>query len=1044
MASFAIEVPGEANPLSENLLVHTLKSASSSDPQQIQSGTKQLQSWEKSQGYYVHLQSAYLDQRLPLEIRYLAIIQLKNGIDKYWRKTATNAVSKQDKEVIRSRLVEGVLAESDNRLALQSALVYSKIARFEFPQEWPDAITSILGTVRNRQDPAREGNALIVLLQITKELSTGRLQRTRQHLQAVTPEMVHAIGERYATNVDSWRHALSEGNGDFSVESAMKDSLLCIKTLRRLLITGYEHPSRDNDVIAFWKLSIQNLGAFMQLRSAGQLTAATKTLLEKHMLQLAKLHHELSRDHPASFALLPDSIQLVHSYWSVTKDFGENFGSKEAVTSVLANGSIGTDGDANDQTVMEKLVLRGLLILRACVKMVHNPTQTFKYKQPQDKEERAQATELLKQHLLQEDFIREIMETVVTRYFVFRESDLREWEEEPEEWEKREDGESEDWEFSIRSCSEKLFLDLAINYKAMLVQPLLQVFYSVATPDNEDVLFKDSVYTAIGLSAPVVHEQLDFDAFIRDVLIQEVQKQKPGFNILRRRVSILLGQWISIKIAEQSRPMVYQIFQHLLTKDGQPLNDQVVRVTAGRQLGNIANDWEFKADGFLPYAEAILGSMMQLIDEVELTETKMALLNTISVIVERLEHNITPFAERIIGLLPPLWEQSGEEHLMKQAILTILARLVNSMKADSLAFHSLVLPIIGGAIEPDSETQVYLLEDALDLWANIIAQTPSSSASDQLLSLAPYLLSIFELGSENLRKALEIADSYLLLAPSHMLSPPLRTSLFTSLTSLIGTLRPDANGLVCNLVEAAVRAAEHLGSEPAVEQTASDLVSTGFLPALLTGLHGSWKAHCTTGPRALDPPVDGIVETDYFSILARLAIASPTTFCQAVQASTQTELAPTMAWLLEEWISHFENIGDPSRRKLMALALTKLLETNQPWILQHLQSLISIWTDVVVELREEAADTALGATGPASASDSLVYSASAPEDGPEAPEDARRRELANADPVHRFGLPEWIKHYLGQALGANANFQDEWLGRVDKDVVKAFGALGIM
>jgi hypothetical protein len=92
----------------------------------------------------------------------------------------------------------------------------------------------------------------------------------------------------------------------------------------------------------------------------------------------------------------------------------------------------------------------------------------------------------------------------------------------------------------------------------MLVQPLLQVFYSVATPDNEDVLFKDSVYTAIGLSAPVVHEQLDFDAFIRNVLIQEVQKQNPGFNILRRRASILLGQWISVKVADESRPLVFQ------------------------------------------------------------------------------------------------------------------------------------------------------------------------------------------------------------------------------------------------------------------------------------------------------------------------------------------------------------------------------------------------------------------------------------------------------------------------------------------------------
>ena len=35
------------------------------------------------------VQSVFLDHSLPLEVRYLAIIQLKNGIDKYWRKTAT-------------------------------------------------------------------------------------------------------------------------------------------------------------------------------------------------------------------------------------------------------------------------------------------------------------------------------------------------------------------------------------------------------------------------------------------------------------------------------------------------------------------------------------------------------------------------------------------------------------------------------------------------------------------------------------------------------------------------------------------------------------------------------------------------------------------------------------------------------------------------------------------------------------------------------------------------------------------------------------------
>ena len=51
----------------------------------------------------------------------------------------------------------------------------------------------------------------------------------------------------------------------------------------------------------------------------------------------------------------------------------------------------------------------------------------------------------------------------------------------PDEWEKTQEGGGSDWEFSVRSCSEKLFLDLMINYKDMLMQPLLDVFRNVAS-----------------------------------------------------------------------------------------------------------------------------------------------------------------------------------------------------------------------------------------------------------------------------------------------------------------------------------------------------------------------------------------------------------------------------------------------------------------------------------------------------------------------------------------------------------------------------------
>ena len=163
---------------------------------------------------------------------------------------------------------------------------------------------------------------------------------------------------------------------------------------------------------------------------------------------------------------------------------------------------------------------------------------------------------------------------------------------------------------------------------------------TITAPDNEDTLFKDSVYTAIGLAADILHDQLDFDAFLENTLVVEVAKQKPGFNIIRRRIAIIISQWIAIKITKEKKPVVYQIFQHLLdTSD--PLNDQVVRVTAGRRFKDIADEWEFNADNFLPYAPTTLERLMALVQEVDLPDTKMALLNTISIIVERLEYHVS-------------------------------------------------------------------------------------------------------------------------------------------------------------------------------------------------------------------------------------------------------------------------------------------------------------------------------------------------------------------------------------------------------------------
>jgi len=291
---------------------------------------------------------------------------------------------------------------------------------------------------------------------------------------------------------------------------------------------------------------------------------------------------------------------------------------------------------------------------------------------------------------------------------------------------------------------------------------------------------------------------------------------------------------------------------------------------------------------------------------------------------------------------------------MKQAILTILARLTNAMKADSRAFHTSFLPIIQSAIEPGSETQVYLLEDALDLWSSILAQTPSAPepTPPELLNLLQYLLPLFSMDNDTLRKAIELTEAYLLLAPAAVLADNFRPGLLSSLAELLGSLKPEASGTVSHLMQTIIRGADGLGGEQATKVLVADLISSGFLAKILEGLHAAWSFHQSHGPYQEKPDraVDGVVETDYFTVLARIALASPAILLEALSSVGGVDLEKTLEWLLEEWFGHIENIGDPPNKKLMTLVLTRLLETGAPWILSKLQNLVVVWTDVLGEL----------------------------------------------------------------------------------------------
>ena len=357
----------------------------------------------------------------------------------------------------------------------------------------PDAISSIISSLRSSTQPGANPlqlpRVLLILLQIIKELSTARIQRTRHNLQSVSPEIFQLLGGIYVDKINQWGSILEQGGaGGDELLHTLELSLVSLKVLRRLIIAGFEHPSRSHEVQSFWVLTHSHFSKFLSfLDGSTNLPESVHKAIEKHLLQMSKLHVEMAKTHPASFALLPNSIPLVQSYWSLVVKLGEKYD------------GLGAGGEDGEKSLVEKTGLRALLLIRACARMAFNPAQTFKYQTAEDKEDRKQSVELIKAQLFTHDFVVNVMELLVTQFFRFRKIDFQEWEEEPEDWEKREEENADAWEFSIRSCSERLFLDLVIHFKDLLIPRLLTVFYSFASKLMNDGPDEGRTMLMIGL-----------------------------------------------------------------------------------------------------------------------------------------------------------------------------------------------------------------------------------------------------------------------------------------------------------------------------------------------------------------------------------------------------------------------------------------------------------------------------------------------------------------------------------------------------------------
>ncbi|KAK8122341.1 hypothetical protein PG984_011011, partial [Apiospora sp. TS-2023a] len=997
-------------------LWRTLQLATSQDLSQRQSAGQQLSSWEVHEDYYPALQMVFLERTLPHDIRLLAIIQLKNGIDKYWRHhTLKNAIQPTKKEQIRSKLFSGTVGEPDKQLALHNALVTAKIIRIDYPQAWPEALPNLISLLRETKDgnQADLAGALLVLLRTVKELGSARLRKSQTALQTC----LRSGGDILKTSA-VWMAAVETGRiQEEEASMAIHNSLIAFKALRRLLIVGYEYPHRDETVKAAWELSREQFMKLMGSAALGNdLPQPIMDIIGKHLMQFSKLHVDMANDHPASFASLPNSFDLVQSYWRLVTEFAKVFNTSEG----LRHGSNSTTGAGHKSKVegplLERLALKGLLLIRSCVQMVHSPQHTFKYRSQETKEEQAALILSVKQGLLTDALVVEIASLIISHLLIFRKADMEAWEEDPEEWEQQEEAQGAAWEWEVRPCAEQLLQQLLTYYKQLLMEPLLAYFASLQNPQLENVV-KEAVYNTIGLAAAHVEKHFSFDELLRSTIPADAQQTGEHCKILRRRIGILISKWVPVRVAPESRPLIYQIYSHLLQQD--QYNDVVVRITAARQFKWVADDFGFNGEDFHPYAKHILEQLIQLLGEVDVDETKLAILNTTKVIIERMETHITGFADMIMSALPSIWASAGDlGFMMKQSVLTILQSLVMSMKNESRRFHNIIIPLIAEAVQEGSDVYVYLIEEALELWTNVLLQS-EPPLPQELLGLIPHAVRHLENHTENHASHLAIAGSYIVLAPEAVLDNLHRQTLLKGLAATYTATNREQCAMATKYTETMIRCANELGGTDGLKLICQDLVETGFLKFMLEGIHDAHEARQTSGPKRRQPRVSNLALTDYFCVLSRIALADPAIFAELV--ASLGPLEQVWPWLGAEWFYAFDCMADTLRQKLNLLALTRLVELGQPMqelLLGQLQDFFAMWTGVFAQVIDEENPRI----------DATVMTA--PVEGTEwdTPKDVRERALLASDPVRNVNCIDFVKSSLESLVQRSGpSFQENYL-----------------
>uniref|UniRef100_A0A672Z8D8 Importin-11 n=1 Tax=Sphaeramia orbicularis TaxID=375764 RepID=A0A672Z8D8_9TELE len=903
-----------------SVVLQALTQATSQDTAVLKPAEEQLRQWETQPGFYSVLLNIFNNHMLDVNVRWLAVLYFKNGIDRYWRRVAPHALSEEEKTSLRAGLITN-FNEPVNQIATQIAVLIAKVARLDCPRQWPELIPILLESVKG-QDGLQQHRALLTFYHVTKTLASKRLAQDRRLFQ----DLASGI---YSFACSLWSHHTD----CFLQQIYARDEAAALSSLERTLLS--------------LKVTLLNNALWLFCVAGRQVgpESTCREKLEKTIILYTKVLLDFLEYHPCAFIpLIQRSLEFAVSYVFTPSGEGVTF---------------------------ERFIVQCMNLIKMIVKNdAYKPAKNIDDSKPESLE-----AHKIKTAFFTHPTLTEIGRRLVSHYFLLTEEELAMWEEDPESFAVEETG-GDSWKYSLRPCTEVLFLDIFHNYSQTLTPVLLDMVQNLQGPTNvEDpvqLLMKDAVYNAVGLAAYELFDNVDFDQWFKNQLLGELQVSHHRYKLIRRRVIWLIGQWISVKFKSDLRPLLYEVILSLMQDP-----DLVVRIETMNLILNSSppvDDFEFRTEQFLPYLESIFGLLFQLLQQVTECDTKMQVLHVISCVIERVNIQVITSDVKFLCLHK------------------------NGLGAESKNLYPFLLPVIQLSTDVSQPPHVYLLEDGLELWLVTLENSPA--ITPELLRIFQNMSALLELSSENLRTCFQIVNAYIYLSATEFLQN-YAESLCRSFCDLLKDITNEGQVQVLKVVEIALKVSPILGAH----------MFQPLLPAVFRGI------------------VDGerypVVMSTYLGIMGRVLLQNSSFFSSLLTqmaSECSQEMDQLLGSVIEMWVDRMDNITQPERRKLSSLALLSLLPSDNSVIQDKFCGIINICVEALHDVMTEDPET--GTFKDCMLMSHFEEPKLSDDEEPPTEQDKRKKLLALEDPVHSVSLQQFVYEKLKaqQALMGDQGF----------------------